>query len=553
MLSVVWAVTSSLGLCCVRWSSMCAAAEREFPHCSSCSRQKRSRSSAFSAVASLASGANSDLSFLSFLLQRMWSMGRTTRWWCRLIAKWWTPGSSTSKVPQSLRTSESSAETTPTPSTARPPPSQRRPMPSGPLSSPCSSPCDGSREQLACSRSCHQPEPLPWRLLGLLACGHGRDSPLEPLSCAWPCPVAASCPGIRQLSQGRSWGPLQHGGYGPSLLLVHCPELRVVFNVCPCWAAGGGLRSQSRRRGHPLCPGSRRKQCPALSCGCWAWPDIPSPHQSLPRSLPVQPLGRSSSVLGQPSPATQEAAGTPHWPLKHYKATTPLPTPHLPGSPGSCCCLPQLTWLPGWRLGPREVISCSRCICKVWGFWVWDFFSFLVFVCVGFCVCYLILFTANSSPWSSTGPAGVEELLQLRGTQPQHLLLKPHTLSPRHPSLPRQHWQPPEQWGNIPFAPNTGCSQLLPFQSVCGALFTDPTFVSWAPGRSWAQELQDTGAQLGWAASRASALQNDFSMFLHYFFSPVQFAQKMMSFSLPASCLFFMVWALTGSCGVFNY
>lgn len=41
--------------------------------------------------------------------------------------------------------------------------------------------------------------------------------------------------------------------------------------------------------------------------------------------------------------------------------------------------------------------------------------------------------------------------------------------------------------------------------------------------------------------SRASALHNDFSMLLHYFFSPVQFVKRMMSFSLPASCLSFMV------------
>lgn len=42
-------------------------------------------------------------------------------------------------------------------------------------------------------------------------------------------------------------------------------------------------------------------------------------------------------------------------------------------------------------------------------------------------MCYLILFTANNSPWSSTGPAGAEGLLQSHGTQPQHVLLKPHT------------------------------------------------------------------------------------------------------------------------------
>lgn len=78
------------------------------------------------------------------------------------------------------------------------------------------------------------------------------------------------------------------------------------------------------------------------------------------------------------SPAqTPGGCWDPHSPLEHYKQNSPsapglaateaLPTPCLPGSPGSCCCLPQPTGLHK-RLGPKEVISCSRCICKVWGF-----------------------------------------------------------------------------------------------------------------------------------------------------------------------------------------
>lgn len=263
MLSVVWAVTSSLGLCCVRWSSMCAAAEREFPHCSSCSRQKRSRSSAFSAVASLASGANSDLSFLSFLLQRMWSMGRTTRWWCRLIAKWWTPGSSTSKVPQSLRTSESSAETTPTPSTARPPPSQRRPMPSGPLSSPCSSPCDGSQgSSWHAAGPATSPSPFPGGSWGSWHVGTAGTVPLSPFPvpdpAQWPHPAR----GLGSSARGGPGGPCSTGDTGHpcylctvqncGLFLMFVPVgllevgwgARAVAGDTPCARAAGGSSAQ---------------------------------------------------------------------------------------------------------------------------------------------------------------------------------------------------------------------------------------------------------------------------------------------------------------------
>lgn len=47
---------------------------------------------------------------------RMWSMGRITKWWCRLTVRWWTPGSSTSKARQFLLTSEISRGIKPTPS-----------------------------------------------------------------------------------------------------------------------------------------------------------------------------------------------------------------------------------------------------------------------------------------------------------------------------------------------------------------------------------------------------------------------------------------------------
>lgn len=82
--------------------------------------------------------------------------------------------------------------------------------------------------------------------------------------------------------------------------------------------------------------------------------DGPTPRYSLPKSclcsFPRQEALGCSRVVRQPSPATQKGAGTLHSALKHYKQNNPglgcsLPTPHLPGSPGSCCCLPQPIWL----------------------------------------------------------------------------------------------------------------------------------------------------------------------------------------------------------------
>lgn len=43
-------------------------------------------------------------------------MDKITKWWCRLTVRWWTPGSSTSKAPPFLLTSEISRGTKPTPS-----------------------------------------------------------------------------------------------------------------------------------------------------------------------------------------------------------------------------------------------------------------------------------------------------------------------------------------------------------------------------------------------------------------------------------------------------
>lgn len=83
--------------------------------------------------------------------------------------------------------------------------------------------------------------------------------------------------------------------------------------------------------------------------------DSPTPHYSLPKSclgsFPWQEALRCSSVVRQPSPATPPALSTkalqaeqPHCPRAGLPSET-LPTLHLPGSPGSCCCLPQPMWL----------------------------------------------------------------------------------------------------------------------------------------------------------------------------------------------------------------
>lgn len=72
-------------------------------------------------------------------LQIMWSMGRTMKWWCRLTVRWWTPGSSTSKAPQSPLISGIISGTKPAPSLVPLQQPQRRPMWSAPSLSRCSS------------------------------------------------------------------------------------------------------------------------------------------------------------------------------------------------------------------------------------------------------------------------------------------------------------------------------------------------------------------------------------------------------------------------------
>lgn len=62
----------------------------------------------------------------------MWSMGRITKWWCKLTVRWWTPGSSTSKAPPSLLTSEISRGIKPTLSLVPLQQPPRRPMLSAP-------------------------------------------------------------------------------------------------------------------------------------------------------------------------------------------------------------------------------------------------------------------------------------------------------------------------------------------------------------------------------------------------------------------------------------
>lgn len=65
-------------------------------------------------------------------LQRMWSTGKITKWWCRLTVRWWTPESSTSKARQFLLTSGISRGITPTPSLVPLQQPQRQPMLSAP-------------------------------------------------------------------------------------------------------------------------------------------------------------------------------------------------------------------------------------------------------------------------------------------------------------------------------------------------------------------------------------------------------------------------------------
>lgn len=69
-------------------------------------------------------------------------------------------------------------------------------------------------------------------------------------------------------------------------------------------------------------------------------------------------------------------------------------------------------------------------------FYEFGFFFFLVFVRVSFLSVLFNTFHANNSLWCSAGPAGAEGLLQFHGTQPQHLLLKPHTGHTLKPHTP---------------------------------------------------------------------------------------------------------------------
>lgn len=103
---------------------------------------------------------------------------------------------------------------------------------------------------------------------------------------------------------------------------------------------------------HPAaCLGSRRRLCPAPSCRLGL---TRQPHSSpFPAQILVSSKPRDAAVWWGSPASPPGGCGTPLTP-KALQAEQPqcpgaglpieaLPTPHLPGSPGSCCCLPQPT------------------------------------------------------------------------------------------------------------------------------------------------------------------------------------------------------------------
>lgn len=103
------------------------------------------------------------------------------------------------------------------------------------------------------------------------------------------------------------------------------------------------------------------------------------PHSSpFPSQILVSRKPRDAAVWwGNPAQPPRRV-WDPHSPLKHYKQNSP-------SAPGLGCPLRHCHPTPAWlsrvlllpspahkrlhrRPGPKEVISCSRCICKVWVF-----------------------------------------------------------------------------------------------------------------------------------------------------------------------------------------
>lgn len=118
------------------------------------------------------------------------------------------------------------------------------------------------------------------------------------------------------------------------------------WGCSPCSVLGQQEKSSSQPQVLGLTRQPHSSSFPPKSCLC---------------SLPQQEALGCSSVLEQPSPAQPSSSRGccgPSLTTKALQADRPhcpgaglpdeaLPTPHLPGSPGSCCCLPQPTWLHG--------------------------------------------------------------------------------------------------------------------------------------------------------------------------------------------------------------
>lgn len=197
---------------------------------------------------------------------------------------------------------------------------------------------------MTCSRSCCQPEPFPdssWPV------GTAGTVPLSPLL-GLTLPSGPILPGITQLSwllaRDSPGDPTWGTGAIPATSALS--RTGVVLHFCPCWAARGGLMSQTHGTdtptwGHTLqhawAAGGGCVQLPAAGAG----PGSPTPHHSLPKSWSAASPGMQQCG-GAAQPAPQEGVG-PHSPLKHYKQNSPsapglgCPLRHCP--PHTCLAL----------------------------------------------------------------------------------------------------------------------------------------------------------------------------------------------------------------------
>lgn len=242
------------------------------------------------------------------------------------------------------------------------------------MSNPCSSSCDSAQGS---TRHAAGPaaslSPFPGRSWGSWHVGTAGTVPFSPFLCLTlpsghilPWDYAAHLAPC----QGQSWGPLAAwGDTGHPCYLCTVQNCGLFLIFVPVRLPEVGQRHHSRYpcfgSGLSHCSVPRQQEEAVSSSPLQVLGLTRQPHSlSVPAQIPACAASLSRKPWdaavwrGSPAPATQEGSGSPHLPLKHYRqsnlhcpgawaASEALPTPHLPGSPGSCCCLPQASWLHG--------------------------------------------------------------------------------------------------------------------------------------------------------------------------------------------------------------